>query len=433
MYEYKFKWEKESGYEVHIENYNNYIDLKKQYLNYVKFIVKLIDDFMSEERLGVVLRVYENIKEYARSIRENVGISLMRKLYNIRRNIEGISASQSLNEFLDNFENFHYNIYIPVYLGNRLRTEEVSEKEFVEFYKLISFITEDDGFFVEMVENEWIRAEKGGERCGRSNNKIRNSEVQNDPEFRNGNLNDLADVKQTIPKTPKSQNIPASQNKQPKENQTEPLRPPLLRQEQTEPQCSPMEKLIKKLRLRSVRGVMNLHKQFLFSCSDLNKIEFDDFVKTMSLQRLSLLPTEYRQIFDEFSENGALNFPGFIRKFKKVLNEKRLQIVEEAFTSLDEKQADSVNLEDIKLKFNASGHPDVIKGCKNEEEVITEFLDCFELNYNLLTAQDNQEISNLVSFEEFANFYEYVSFLYEDDDEFISLILGTWNLQNKVK
>ena len=35
-------------------------------------------------------------------------------------------------------------------------------------------------------------------------------------------------------------------------------------------------------------------------------------------------------------------------------------------------------------------------------------------------------MTNVVSFEEFANFYEYVSFLYDDDDEFVKLVNESW-------
>ena len=34
----------------------------------------------------------------------------------------------------------------------------------------------------------------------------------------------------------------------------------------------------------------------------------------------------------------------------------------------------------------------------------------------------------MISFQEFANFYEYVSFLYEKDEDFIELLVSTWNL-----
>jgi len=43
-----------------------------------------------------------------------------------------------------------------------------------------------------------------------------------------------------------------------------------------------------------------------------------------------------------------------------------------------------------------------------------------------LTTAENPETSNMVSFEEFANFYEYVSFLYDNDNDFISLVENSW-------
>ena len=74
-------------------------------------------------------------------------------------------------------------------------------------------------------------------------------------------------------------------------------------------------------------------------------------------------------------------------------------------------------------KGNPRGNPLIKNGKKNEEEVATEFLDCFELNYNLLTAVDNQNVTNVVSFEEF----EYVSFLFDHDDDFVQMVNESWN------
>ena len=95
--------------------------------------------------------------------------------------------------------------------------------------------------------------------------------------------------------------------------------------------------------------------------------------------------------------------------------------------SIDVDSNDNIFIETIKKKYNPRGNPLVKTGKKNEEEVATEFLDCFELNYNLLTAVDNQNVTNVVSFEEFANFYEYVSFLFDDDDDFVQMVNESWN------
>ena len=187
---------------------------------------------------------------------------------------------------------------------------------------------------------------------------------------------------------------------------------------------SPFEKLTLKLKMRGLRGLMNLHKQFLFTCNNLSLISLSNFVLVLKNQKISLENNEYKQIFQMFKKENTkyLDFAKFIREFKKPLNSDRLEAVEDAFSKLDIDSNDNIFIDTIKRKYNPKGDPLVLKGIRNEEEVSTEFLDCFELNYNLLTTVDNQNTTDVVSFEEFANFYEYVSFLYDDDLEFIKLV-----------
>ena len=56
-----------------------------------------------------------------------------------------------------------------------------------------------------------------------------------------------------------------------------------------------------------------------------------------------------------------------------------------------------------------------------------EFIDCFELNLILLNHQNNKNNNNFIDFELFANFYEYVAFIYENDKEFEKILESTWN------
>ena len=58
-----------------------------------------------------------------------------------------------------------------------------------------------------------------------------------------------------------------------------------------------------------------------------------------------------------------------------------------------------------------------------------EFLDCFSLCYNILKIdnKDNKdENGDYVDFEVFANFYEYVSFIYPRDRDFQYVVNATW-------
>jgi hypothetical protein len=146
-------------------------------------------------------------------------------------------------------------------------------------------------------------------------------------------------------------------------------------------------------------------------------------------QKLNLSNNELQSIFSNFNNNNYLDFYSFIRNFKKELNEFKLNIVESVYLKLDKNQNENVNLNEILNNYNSNNHPDVLNGKKNAEEKNIEFIDCFELQYELINNDNNNNNNeNIVSFEDFANFYEYVAFVYENDKEFENILLSTWNL-----
>ena len=413
-----------------------------------------------------------------------------------------------MNEFIENFIEFHYGFYIgKIYGGNMKGFNEIDHNknfqididEFLEFYKMISFIIEKDDMFRDNIVNEWNIAllnkinNKNDENDFINDNNInyRDDNENNDNKNRHDEEYDDYDdyniknnnyspkninyikLKKDLTMNPSNnikifnqtslieennykpiQKIPIKKLEDRSNSNSFPIKEKnkILRHNSSQKQISngnlynnshqiqqnynnssnnksPLEKLTSKLKMRGLRGLMNLHKQFLFTCNNLSLISLSNFITVIKNQKISLENDECQQIFVKFRKENTkfLDFPKFIREFKKPLTGKRLEAVEDAFSKLDVDSNDNIFIDTIKRKYNPNGDPLVSKGLKNEEEVSTEFLDCFELNYNLLTAVENQNVSNIVSFEEFANFYEYVSFLYEDDDIFVNLVNNSWD------
>ena len=65
------------------------------------------------------------------------------------------------------------------------------------------------------------------------------------------------------------------------------------------------------------------------------------------------------------------------------MNAKRKGIVTLAFRKFDRDGNGTIELEDVKGRFNAANHPDVKMGKKTQEEVLYEFLDTFEQHHAL--------------------------------------------------
>ena len=182
-----------------------------------------------------------------------------------------------------------------------------------------------------------------------------------------------------------------------------------------------------------VKGLLNIHWKFLTFCPDVTKIKLNDFINIMNLNNINFGLNEFKNIFDYFSinqKNIYLDFNRFIRFFKKELNENKLNMLEKIFLSL--KYDYSENDEEIPLyiiqnKYKAKRHPKVASGKIKEDENIKEFRESFDINYKIFNSNhNNDKKEKLIDFDIFANFYEYVSFIYENDNEFVNLLISTW-------
>ena len=455
-------------------------DKNKLHLNYFKFIEILLDEFINKERIEIINNIYQQIEKRL----NEVNFESLNVLYNPKDNY----YQKNDNDFFENLKNFHFEFYLRKlpeeqrqYLFKDINNFRISSEEFLDYYKMISFIFEKDEIFEKIIKTEWSQAitlDNDDKMNNNKNNSLNNDESDDYDEYNvkpneitnykklkndlltkhdncssnksNSNNNYLDednynDMHQNeirkipinkIPRQNSNSNIhqrnnnretdqrrifrPSISNKQ--FNKTEINQNPIMTN------ISPLEKLTNKLKLRGLRGLMNLHKQFIFTCPNLSKISLTYFIQVLKNQKINFDQNEYRELFDQFNnDTNYLDFARFIREFKKPLNDARLSAVEDAFSLLDVDSNDNIYIDTIKKKYNPKGNPLVKKGIKNEEEISTEFLDCFELNYNLLTAVENQNVTNVVSFEEFANFYEYVSFLYEDDNEFVQMVNESWN------
>ena len=111
------------------------------------------------------------------------------------------------------------------------------------------------------------------------------------------------------------------------------------------------------------------------------------------------------------------------------MNERRKNIVLKAFQSLDKNGNGIIELDDIRDTYNAKNHPDVKSGKKTEDEVLAEFLDTFEYEFNLLSEEKTDD--NKVSLEEFVEYYNNISLSIEDDDYFEEMIISAYNLDNR--
>jgi hypothetical protein len=356
---------------------------KNEQLNYVAFIKTLTERSFNEDRKFLIQQIYEKLRKV--SAKKSVDLKILKSVYNPKNHPIRKEEDEIYAEYFECMEMFQYSY------KNR-RVSEISYEDFEEFYRFIGFLTEDDEMFKRILHSEWKNVINKNEEKQKIEEETKSNNKRNEDKSVT-TKHDIRMNHQQRPITPVSPDrsarstTPIQKTLNANDKETALVQNQYLRKIAVKPIVTknPMNNLKEKLKKRGIRGLMNLHKQFLLNCSNINAISYGDFIKVLKLQRIELSKEENQDIFDKFSSNNQfLNFSSFIRNFKKILSSVRLECVEKAFTSLDIDCTEMLSVDDIKLKFNAASHPDVMKNNRSEDDVIVEFLDCFELNYNFL-------------------------------------------------
>ena len=425
------------------EIFKNYaVDKLQNTMNYELFLNDLILGYTPTERQDVINYIYDTIVERGENFKRDIDIPFLREVYNAKNNYFEKRENENRIEFEVCLETYHYSY-------NGFKIDKISKKEFCYFYYFISLLIPFDEDFFFMITNEWrvpmdnikdlIGKAKKIDRLDRliiSNDKNSKKNLstyaqlgENSKDYQDdygNNDNDKSNKNNNYNNV--NQNKPINRKKFGEEYSTN------YNNYSKEENEKPLSLLKKKLLKRGLRGILYLYSQFLSFCPDINKITFNDFNLVFKIQHIDLETNIIQKIFDLFSlknnndNEQYLNFYSFIREYKKELNENKLNVVEQAFTLIDEKGEDKIPLDVIKMKYNAKNHPDVLNGKYTEDEKIMEFLDCFNLCYEILKMDNKKNENNeYVDFEIFANFYEYVSFLYPKDRDFEYIVNSTWN------
>lgn len=179
---------------------------------------------------------------------------------------------------------------------------------------------------------------------------------------------------------------------------------------------------------RGVKGLIGLKRQFKIMDSDgSGQLDFQEFKRALDDYKVGCSDEEAQTLFGIFDRNhdGTVNFDEFLFAVVGPLNDNRVALVHEAFKKLDANGNGTLEVDEIKTKFDPSRHPDVKSGAKTVEECRCEFLDMFQTHHNV--AQGFKPDKS-VSIQEFLEYHQFVSTSIENDNLFKIFMTGVWNL-----
>ena len=200
----------------------------------------------------------------------------------------------------------------------------------------------------------------------------------------------------------------------------------------------PVEQILnqirEKLASRGIEGVCSIARNFrIIDENNTQTIDFNEFKKCCKEFQFGLNDNQIQMAFVSFDRDntGEIDYDEFLRTIRGEMNDFRRNLVNQVFNKLDINGNGEISFDEIQAKYNAKNHPEVLSGKKTEEQVLKEFMDTFQDTYNYLCGT---ETDNIITLEEFMEYYENVSMTIDNDEYFETMLTNGWNLnQNQEK
>ena len=191
-------------------------------------------------------------------------------------------------------------------------------------------------------------------------------------------------------------------------------------------QQSGVEDILHNLRIelckRGAKGISGLARKFRIIDDDNSKtLDAEEFAKAMNECAIMLEKDQLLALFNWFDKdgNGSIGYEEFLEGCRGPLNEKRKGLILLAFDVMDKDGNGILEPDDVVNAYDAKRHPEVLAGKKTENEVLTEFLDTFDVG---------GEKDGKVTKNEFLNYYKNISASIDRDDYFELMIRNSWHI-----
>ena len=307
-----------------------------------------------------------------------------------------------------------YTDFMETFKANHLlktgpRLKRVTYEEFLDYYNNISMSIKDDDQFIFLVQNAWKLNPNTYSRPGQFRKDLK--EVEDEKEVNNYRNRDFH-----------SSQVPYGMDEK-EENDN------VIKMDKSLPVIEKLRNIISR---RGTRGIMSIRREFMIADNDNNKtVDINEFRKFCHDYRIPINDKEIQVLFSELdiNRNGKIDYEEFLKGVIGEMNDRRRNIVLQAFKIFDKNQNGVIEKDDIRDNYNAKLHPDVQSGKKTEEEVLAEFLDTFEYQFSLLN--DGKTKDGKITMEEFLDYYNNISMSIKDDNYFEEMITSVYNLDKR--
>ena len=395
-------------------------------VNYDDFI-RILRGELNDKRKELVQNVFKHLDI------DNKGeltVEELLSLYNPRQSLECVEQRKSEEEAMSIFEESLRGNH--KYLnGDEGDTKPVDIEEFEDFYESVSIMIPSDELFRDIVLRTW----------GLIKDEPKEEENEEEPQERE-------DVQERLPPKNEEYEEDYRENPQERREDMEPqeqereeeyeeiYEPPVNKGKEKDKEKEFRKNILNeenldifrdKLGARGIVVVMNfanLLRQY-DRRGDKN-ISLNDFSDIINASKVIMSDDEINELYNDFADKktNLLNYEDFLKSLLGNLNPRRQNIVNEAFKKLDVEKGGVIDLSDIKENFNSKNCPLVRAAMMSEEAFFNGFMETFQTHHNLFRSAKIKK----VNFEEFEDYYKYVSITVDDDYLFEETVISSWKL-----
>lgn len=354
-------------------------------------LADLTADF-SSMRMSFVRQTFDRL-DYKES--GSVDIRMLKELFNPRNHPDVKTGREAIDKVRSDF-----NGAIDAFVDSQRGSSQANMSQFITFWRSVSPLVEVESHFEQILKH-----------CFRFNELPRVNKLQRPSE--------TSDLHSTP--------IYDKQRSHPSQSMKYTLYPGADSQVGDEYIFSIFDHLKRQLAKRGPKGFMLLYRTF--KCNDFDhdgRLSCKEFMKSLHEMRVELLEKETINVFKVFDpkNGGFLSISEFMSSFIPELNEFRAPAVQDLLDNLCEPGQDSVEYIRIKAAFHARGHPDFMSGLRADYQIKEEFFRILDMFLGLTGGS-----SGPISRDLMLQFFEIMSFAYDNDKFFLMIIEGMFRFK----
>ncbi|EGR29905.1 EF hand family protein [Ichthyophthirius multifiliis] len=170
----------------------------------------------------------------------------------------------------------------------------------------------------------------------------------------------------------------------------------------------------------NIRNLIRLFQQL--DVHNVHRLNLELIQKGLNQFGFFLPKVDYQCLLKYYDRNneGLINYYELVDGIRERINERRLSLIEQLFDYVDSEKSGAICPKKLGEKLDVSKNKDFQLEKKTRDQIVYEFLSCFNLNEN-----------GLITKQEFISFYEDLSQGITSDQYFLTLLEQNWGLFEK--